>query len=292
MSRSSRTLLVFISSLVVAGVFSALVYQAGQRAPAQAALPTHMVAVAARSLPVGSRLTPNDVKLVAWPASNPVAGAVTSIDEAVNRGLLTSVLENEPLTSSKLAATGAGAGLPPRIAAGMRAISVKVDDVVGVAGFAVPGAHVDVVVTITQREQTAARVVVSNVEVLASGTRMQQTQTTENARQNAASVVTLLVTPVDAEKISLAASVGRITLTLRNPLDQTASDTKGTEVASLLGAPEPAAAPPPQAPTPRAPASRVSKAAPPAPPLPPPALPPPYTVETIRAAKRTAEVVK
>lgn len=292
MSRSTRTLLVFVSSLVVAGVFSALVYQAGQRAPAPADLPIYSVAVAARALPVGSRLTANDVKLVAWPAASPVAGAVTSLDGAVNRGLLASVLENEPLTSSKLASADAGAGLPPRITAGMRAISVKVDDVVGVAGFAVPGAHVDVVVTITQRDQTAARVVVSNVEVLASGTRTQQAQSGEGAlaRQNAASVVTLLVTPVDAERISLAASVGRITLTLRNPLDQTASDTKGTAVASLLGAPDPAPTSAPETPSPRP--ARVVRAAPPAPAPAPPPPPPPYTVETIRAAKRTAEVVK
>lgn len=288
MSRSTRTLLVFAASLVVAGVFSALVYQAGQRAPAAESLPTYSVAVAARALPVGSRLTANDVKLVAWPAASPVAGAVTSLDAAVNRGLLASVVENEPLTASKLASADAGAGLPPMIAAGMRAISVKVDDVVGVAGFAVPGAHVDVVVTVTQRDQTVARVVASDIEVLAAGTRAEQTLPLEGARQSQNSVVTLLVTPSDAERISLAASVGRITLTLRNPLDRAASDTKGTAVASLLGTPEPA---PVQSVTPRAAPARVARAVPPPEPAPLPP-PPPYTVETIRAAKRTAEVVK
>jgi len=171
------------------------------------------------------------------------------------------------------------------IAPGMRAISVKVDEVVGVAGFIVPGAHVDAVVTITQREQNVARVVVSNVEVLAAGTRAEQTQATDG-RNASASVVTLLVTPTDAERISLAASVGRITLTLRNPLDTAATETKGTQVAALLGAAEP----PPAAPAPVRPAvTRVARAAPEPAPAPPP---PPYTVETIRAAKRTAEVVK
>lgn len=288
MSRSTRTLLVFSLSLVVAGIFSALVYQAGQRTPAAADVQSVPVAVAARALAVGSKLTAADVKLVQWPASSPIAGAITSVDAAVDRGLLANVAENEPLTAAKVAAAGAGAGLPPMIAPGMRAISVKVDDVVGVAGFIVPGAHVDAVVTITQRDQNMARVVVSNVEVLAAGTRAEQSQATDG-RNASASVVTLLVTPADAERISLASSVGRITLTLRNPLDTAATDTRGTQVASLLGAPEP----PPVAPAaPRPAATRVVRAAPEPAPAPPPPPPAPYTVETIRAAKRTAEVVK
>lgn len=286
MSRSTRTLLVFSLSLVVAGIFSALVYQAGQRTPASADVQSVPVAVAARALPVGSKLTAADVKIVQWPAASPIAGAITSVEAAVDRGLLAAVAENEPLTASKVAAAGAGAGLPPMIAPGMRAISVKVDDVVGVAGFIVPGAHVDAVVTITQRDQNVARVVVSNVEVLAAGTRAEQAQA--DGRAASASVVTLLVTPADAERISLASSVGRITLTLRNPLDTSASDTKGTQVAALLGAPEPA---PVTAAPARPSAPRVVRAAPEPAPAPPPP-PAPYTVETIRAAKRTAEVVK
>lgn len=286
MSRSTRTLLVFSLSLVVAGIFSALVYQAGQRTPAAAEVQSVPVAVAARALPVGSKLTAADVKIVQWPASSPIAGAIASVEAAVDRGLLANVAENEPLTAAKVAAAGAGAGLPPRIAPGMRAISVKVDDVVGVAGFIVPGAHVDAVVTITQRDQNVARVVVSNVEVLAAGTRAEQAQSPDG-RAASASVVTLLVTPADAERISLASSVGRITLTLRNPLDSSAGDTKGTQIASLLGAPEP----PPVVAGPRPAAPRVVRAAPEPAPAPPPP-PAPYTVETIRAAKRTAEVVK
>jgi pilus assembly protein CpaB len=284
MSRSTRTLLVFSLSLVVAAGFSALVFQAARRAPVADATTTP-VAVAARALPIGARLAAADVKVVEWPISSPITGAVTSVDAAVNRGLLASVVVNEPLTSAKLAAPGAGAGLPPMITEGMRAISVKVDDVVGVAGFAVPGAHVDVVVSITQREQSVARVVVSNVEVLASGTRTEQTRTDPSA--SADSVVTLLVSPGDAERISLASSVGRITLTLRNPLDTSVTETRGAPVAALLGAPEP---PPPSAPA-RSPV-RVVRAPEPAPNVAPPPPPPPYTVETIRAAKRTAEVVK
>ncbi len=284
MSRITRTLLVFALSLVVAGFFSTLVYQAGQRT--QTAVSTVPVVVARRALPVGSRITAADVKLVDWPGASPLAGAISALDGAVGRGLRASVVENEPLTTAKLAAAGSVAGLPSMIAAGMRAISVKVDEVVGVAGFAVPGAHVDVVVSITQREEGVARVVVSNVEVLAAGTRAEQGEPTDGRNASGTSVVTLLVSPGDAERISLASSVGRITLTLRNPLDASESDTRGTAVASLLGAPEPA-------PAPARPATvRTARAAPPAAPRAPEPEPEPYTVETIRAAKRVSEVVK
>lgn len=285
MSRTTRTLLVFVLSIVVAGVFSVLVYRAGQRTPQAPEVQTLQVAVATRALPVGSRLSARDVKLIAWPSTSPVAGALTTVEAVVDRGLLAAVVENEPLTAAKLAAAGSVAGLPSMISAGMRAISVKVDDVVGVAGFVVPGAHVDVVLSMTQREESIARVVVSNVEVLAAGTRTEQSQPAEG-RTASASVVTLLVSPGDAERISLASSVGRITLTLRNPLDASAGDTRGTPVSSLLGAPEPS--PSPAAPRPVAP--RVVRA--PEPATPAPAPPAPYTVETIRAAKRTAEVLK
>ena len=96
-------------------------------------------------------LGPSDVKLVAWPASSPVAGGYTKVEEVVNRGLIAPVVENEPLTATKLAPIEAGAGLAPTIATGMRAISVKVNEVIGVAGFVVPGTRVDVVVTIGKR---------------------------------------------------------------------------------------------------------------------------------------------
>ncbi len=284
MNRSTRTLVVFVLSLAVAGIASALVYQAAQNAPAAVAeVRSYPVAVAARALPVGAKLGLEDVRLIAWPAASPITGSVSRLEDAVNRGLLASVVENEPLTAAKLASAESGAGLPPMITAGMRAISVKVDDVVGVAGFAVPGAHVDVVVTINQRDESVARVVVSNVQVLASGTRADQGQQ-QDGKVAPSTVVTLLVTPADAERISLASSIGRIMLTLRHPLDQSTTDTIGTRVASLLGRPEPA---PPAA-------ARAAVARAPRPPAPEPVAPPPppYTVETIRAAKRTAEVVK
>ena len=284
MTRTTRTTLVLALSLLVASGASLLVLRQVQQIPVrEVEVSNYQVAVAARDLPVGSLVSAADVKLVAWPASNQVAGAFTKVDDVVNRGLMAPVLANEPLTSARLAPREAGAGLPPIITPGMRAISVRGDDVVGVAGCVVSGARVDVVVTINQQQQSVARVVVANIQVLASGTRTDQQQA-RDGRPQPATVVTLLVSPEDAERISLAASVGRITLTLRNPLDSTTTaGGDGTRVATLLGSPEPAPAPV-AAPRPRA------VAAPPPPPA--PAAPSIYTVETIRAAKRTAEVVR
>jgi pilus assembly protein CpaB len=203
-----------------------------------------------------------------------------------NRGLIQAVSENEPLTEHKLAPAGAGAGLPPTIPPGMRALSVKVNEVVGVAGFVVPGTRVDVLVSIApgQGSESITRVVVSNVQVLTAGTRYDQEQARQDAKPIPTSVVTLLVSPEDAERITLAADEGRIMLTLRNPLDLAPTETRGARRGSLFGAPvaevRPAAAQPRRAPRGEGPAQLqepVSRA---------------YTVETIRAAKRAEETVR
>lgn len=285
MTRTNRTLLVFILSVIVAGGASLFVYRAVQAIPVrEVEVKSYQVAVAAKSLPVGTLLTASDVKLVAWPTSSPVAGGYSTTDEVVNRGLVAPVAENEPLTGTKLASAEAGAGLPPTIIAGMRAISVKVNEVIGVAGFVVPGTRVDVVVTLSRREQESlSRVVVSNVQVLTAGTKYDQEQA-KDGKPVPSTVVTLLVTPEDAERIALASAEGTIMLTLRNPLDTTPTETKGTRLASLMGAPDPP------------PVTRVvqgvRRAVPPPAPAAVPAPPPVYAVETIRAAKRTSEVVK
>ncbi len=283
MNRSRRTLLVLGVSLLVATAASFMVYRAVQRIPVrEVEVRSYHVAVAARSLPVGTMLTASDVKLVPWPASSPVAGGYSSVEEVVNRGLIAPVVENEPLTATKIAVPEAGAGLPPTITAGMRAISVKVNEVIGVAGFVVPGTRVDVVVTLSsgQRNESQSRVVVSNVQVLTAGTKFDQEQA-RDGKPVPSTVVTLLVTPEDAERIALASAEGSIMLTLRNPLDTRPTETKGTRMAALMGAPDPP------------PVTRVvqgiRRAEPPPPPAPAPSM---YSVDTIRAAKRTNEVVK
>jgi pilus assembly protein CpaB len=168
----------------------------------------------------------------------------------------------------------------------MRAISVKVNEVIGVAGFVVPGTRVDVMVTLLNRQQkehSLTRVVVSNVQVLTAGTRFDQ----ENAKEGTAipsTVVTLLVKPEDGEKIALAASEGQIMLALRNPLDTDPTLTAGVRTAGLFGQPT--------APNP-APRRAPRAAATPVQPIPAPAPAPSiYTVEAIRGAKRTEETVR
>jgi pilus assembly protein CpaB len=191
------------------------------------------------------------------------------------------VAENEPLTASKMAAAGAGGGLPPTITAGMRAISVKVNEVIGVAGFVVPGTRVDLVVTLGRRDEPLSRVVVSNLQVLTAGTKYDQDQA-KDGKPVPSTVVTLLVTPEDAERIALASAEGSIMLTLRNPLDASPTETNGTRLAALMGKPDP----PPVTKV----VQGVKRVVPP--PAPVQAPPPIYQVETIRAAKRTSEVVK
>lgn len=289
MNRSTRTIVVVIVAVVVAALGSFGVFRAIQRMPVREVevRSLHQV-VAAHDLEMGKLITKDDVKLVAWPASSPVEKGFTTVETVLNRGLIDEVAANEPLTERKVAPLEAGAGLSPTITEGMRALSVKVNEVIGVAGFVVPGTHVDVIVTLSNRGSDAdsmTRVVVSDVEVLTAGTRIDQ----EKARDGQAiqaSVVTLLVTPPDAERIALAASEGSIMLTLRNPMDRGMTETTGVRTAALLGAP----APPPVVKTMsggrraivKAP---VAMAAPP----PPPKL---YSVETIRAAKRAEEVIR
>jgi pilus assembly protein CpaB len=247
----------------------------------QVEVATTFVVVAAEELPLGTRVEKQQVKLVGWPAATPLEGSFDSVDAVVGRGLIEPLALNEPLTERTLAPKDAGAGLSPSIPPGMRALSVKVNEVIGVAGFTVPGARVDVVVVVKDRDNSMARVVVSNLQVLTAGTKYDIEQA-KDGQPMPTSVVTLLVSPDDAERIALAQTEGSITLVLRNPLDVKPTETRGVRMAGLMGAP---AEPPVKAlPRPR----KAAGAAPVAEPLRAPAKQP-YTVESIRAGKRTVE---
>lgn len=282
MSRGARTLLVLIVALVAAGASSWVVYRAVSQIPVrEVEIRGQPVVVAARQLPVGTAITVKDVKLVEWPARSVVPGSLQALEAAVGRGLIQPALENEPITEAKLAPREAGVGIAPTIPEGMRAISVKVDEVIGVAGFVFPGSQVDVLVTVSGQSETRTRTVVSNLRVLAAGPRTDQQEATDG-KAVVTTTVTLLATPPDAEKIALASSAGRVMLALRNPLDTEPTDTPGIHLAALTGPP----APPPVVRTVQG--RTVAK------PVAPPAPPPPklYTVEAIKAAKRTEEVIK
>ncbi len=287
MDRSVRHVIVVGVAVLTAALASFGVYLTLKRMPVrEVEVARTFVVVAARALPTGVRLAAADLKVVPWPSSNMVAGGFSKVDDVVDRGLLSSVIENEPVVEGKLAARNGGAGLSSAIPAGMRAMSVKVNDVIGVAGFLDPGTRVDLMVTIRRKDDSTSRTVASNIQVLTSGTRGDQ-QRPKDAKSSAASaaVVTLLVTPEDAERIALAQAEGQIMLSLRNPLDTEATASTGVRTGALFG----------QAAEPEPVVKAVSaRRAPPPPPVAAVAPPPPpkiYTVEAIRAAKRSEEVV-
>jgi len=287
MNRNARLAVVLIVALGAAGLASFGVFRVVSAMPVREVEVVSLQAVvAARPIPVGTIVTNDYVKLIPWPARHPIPKSFTKIDAVVNRGAIVEVAENEPLTESKLAPLGAGGGLPPTIPEGMRAISVRTNEVVGVAGFVIPGTRVDVLVIVGKgaKDEAVSRAVVSNVQVLTAGSRFDQENARTEGKPISATVVTLLVTPDDAEKISLAANEGQIMLTLRNPLDVAPTTTKGARMASLLGAPAAPVA------VRRVEGRRVAQTPPPAPAAAP--APKVYTVEAIRGAKRSEESVK
>jgi pilus assembly protein CpaB len=197
------------------------------------------------------------------------------------------MVKNEPVLGAKLASKEAGSGLPPVIPEGMRAVSVRVNEVIGVAGYVLPGTRVDVLATASptsQQQDTTAKLILSNVQVLTAGTRMEQDQ--EKGKPMQVTVVTLLVYPEQSERLALASSEAKIQLALRNPLDQGAPETPGIKPAALLGMSRPSK--PVRAESTSAKAGRKA----PGPVTQEVVVAPAPTVEMIRGDKRSAEVIK
>jgi len=246
MRRKRRKWMALVLALVSGGAagYLALGYMNRPLSPrsASANAMSHIV-VASRDLPLGTVIAPGDVKQIEWPSLTVPPGYAASEEDVIGRGLITPVSANEPLMTAKLADKEAGGGLPIVIPEGMRAVSVKVDEVIGVAGFVLPGTRVDVLVTLTpgaDRDEAATRVILQNVQALASG---QTIQRNANGEPQTATVITLLVTPEQAEKLTLAATEGHIQLALRNTLDMAEVETDGIKAATLVrtgAAPQPA----------------------------------------------------
>ena len=286
MNRNTRSIVVVAIAVLLATAASIGVYRTIKRIPVREVPVAHYSAVvASHDLALGVLVAKEDVKLVPWPSSDPLAGGFDNIDAVVNRGVIAPIMANEPLSESKLASVEAGAGLPPTIPAGMRAISVKVNEVISVAGFTVPGTRVDVLAMIREGNNSMSRIVVTNVQVLTAGTKFDQDQSRKDHKPIKTTVVTLAVTPADAERIALAATSGQIVLALRNPLDAQPAQTAGVRMAELMaGATPPAVVK----------VSQGRKAIV-APPPPPPVVAPVskiYQVEAIRASKRSEETVR
>ena len=287
MNRNTRTLIVVAVGLLFATGSAYLVYRSALQLPARPQEAPHVFAVvAARSLGLGSRVTKDDVKLVAWPPDSPVPNGYSTVAAVLNRGVIAPISLNQPLTAENLATIEAGAGLPPSIPPGMRAISVRVNEVNGVAGFVVPGTRVDVMVIMKRGAETISRVVASNIQVLTAGTRYDQDVAREG-KPIPSTVVTLMVTQEDAGRIGLAGAEGQIMLTLRNPLDTEPTISTPVRMSALTG--EPVSEPRENDNRPARARQAIAPA--PAPPAAPPP-PPVYKVETIRAAKRSEETLR
>jgi len=207
----------------------------------QSDIATNRVVVAARDIELGSPLTPDMLTSVEWPSGSLPAGALNDPALLANRVVKTTVLRGEPVLESKLAPVGTKGGLSAVIAEGKRAITVKVNEVVGVAGFALPGNYVDIMVnTIDERENEISKIVLENILVLA----VAQEAGRDETKPKVVNAVTLEVAPDEAERIDLARSVGTLSLVLRNQIDKTQTQTDGIRKRELLGggAPQPVAA--------------------------------------------------
>lgn len=236
-------------------------------ASAQDLEPTNLqVVVAAREIPVGTMLATEDVKVVDWPGAAAPEGYATSVEQVIGLGAIVPVSANEPILPSKMASTDAGRGMSMLVPKGFRAVSVPVNDVVAVAGWVRPGTHVDVMVTLDDvrtEQEPVTQVVLQNVAVLGNDKSI-ETDSAGEAVEIA--VVTLLVTPADAERLAMADNDGELQLALRSNLDTDTVETKGVRTSGLITR---AAAP-------------VVRAAPRA----APAAPAPRTIEVIRGNKR------
>ena len=270
-----------VFALVVASIFYQITARAGgpKKAESQQPSETKDVVVAVRPLAVGVTIKPADLRIEKIvPAAFP-KGAFSKMEEVVDRSVISNILVDEPILDPRLAPRGSGVGLAPIIPPGMRAVSIRVNDVSGVAGFVLPGMHVDVLVTgrPASLNDTVTTTCLQNMLILSAGTAMQP-----DAKGQAipAPTVTLLADPSQAEILTLANGEGRIQLVLRNGSDREVVKTPGKELSELYGFHK--SKPQPSAPRPHKPAPVAA--------VPPPP-PPPDQIVVIRGTQRSVEVV-
>ena len=271
----NRTRLLFIGiiALALGGLLSSVVYKRLQSGSANPRKPGVDVVIAANDILIGTKLDQRDLKVVNLPPDDLPTGAISQVSRAVGRGALMPIYKGELILKDKLADKDV-AGLPALIPPGMRAVSVRVNDVVSVAGFVVPGTRVDVILTGSPPGGPGAvtTTVLSNVAVLASGQKLERNSPGD---PQSTAVITLLVSPEDAQRLTLASQEGRIQLALRNPLDTGQDKIPAVYNAALYNG----AAPP--LPTKSVAVSKVRRPVTAA-----PARPSPYTIEVIRGNEK------
>lgn len=275
---NKRLLLILLCAFLVASACSYLVYRlVANRILATTPRNTARVVTAATDIKLGSILRDTDLTTVEITGTLP-KGAITEKKDAIGRGVIANLSQNEPILESRLAAAGSGGGLAATINPGMRACAVKVDDVVGVAGFVTPGMRVDVLISgnppnaTSPAAGTQVKTLLQNIQVLSAG---QDIQKDEEGKPKPVQVVNLLVTPEQAEALSLASTQTHIQLVLRNPLDTQIGEPPGTAVANLFTGKNSSPPPKPRTSAPRpvttAPAAKV------------------YLVQVFNGSKRTDE---
>lgn len=202
----------------------------------QQAEDTLQVVVAQRDLQMGTRLQPDMLEIVKWPRAAPIDSPLSTLEQAYDRVINTQVLRGEPLLQGKLAAQGEIGGLSSVLREGQRAVTVKVNEIMGVAGFALPGNYVDVMVnTPDGQDNPISKILIERIKVLAVA---QDVASTEN-KPRVVNAVTLEVTPQQAEKIDLARSVGSLSLVLRSQVDTASVSTQGVRKNDILPGNEP-----------------------------------------------------
>jgi pilus assembly protein CpaB len=235
--RNKRFLVVLVGALVF-GLLAAVSVSRYLSSTQALAKSLNKVAVAKVAIPLGTKIIPEQIMLVQFPAESMPDGTFDNLEKLAGRVAVVNIAAREPITESRLASEGTAAGLSAVIPEGYRAMTVKVDDVVGISGFIMPGTLVDVVVVITPEDATNGRgpiskIVLQNIKVLANGQNIDKPENERDA--NSVKAVTLQVTPEEAEKLALASSEGRLQLVMRNSIDQDNEETKGVNKQTLLG---------------------------------------------------------
>jgi len=268
----NRLLLIGFVALAMGAFVSFVVYRNLQSRTESKTPPGEEVLVAANDLQVGVKIEDKDLRAVRFPSADLPAGVFHIRSKVVGRGVVLPISRGEFILTNKLAGENAGAGLPSLIPPGMRAVSVRVNDTTSVSGFVQPGTHVDVLLTGnpqgSNEQQTTT--VLRDIAVVATGQRLERNSAGE---AQSAPVVTLLVSPDDAQRLTLAGSQGHIQLALRNPLDTQQEDIGVARDNSLYKIPEPTAS--------AAPKSRPKRVA-----VPPPPTPTAYTIEVYKGDKK------
>jgi pilus assembly protein CpaB len=228
-----RILVALVLALMVSGLCTWLASRKLAKGVPATSIPQAMYAAPSRAMQAGEVLRASNTELIAWPGSIPIDGAFPRIADVLDRELLFPLAKGQPILDRELSAAGSGTGLASRIPNGMRAVALRSDEVVGVAGFLEPGSHLDVLVTYRpeQSNESLTATVLQNVVVLAAG---HQIEPDPDGKASDVAIVTLLLTPDESQRAVLASAQGAIHFVLRNGADSALTGS-GPTLLSQLG---------------------------------------------------------